>query len=447
MQTGCNGSNGINPINQNLPKGSSFVIATDAPLAAVTSFSVQVQGINAVDATGASTPLLTGTPTVDFARFNGLQTLLDMKAVPVGTYTSISVVLGPGTIGYLDTSGAGAPTIKTLAATYTQSTVTVPLATPLVIATAAAPVGLNVDFKLDKSIQVDATGQITGQVTPTLAITAVTTADAKAHVDEFDAAVVSVDTTAGSFVVQGPHGEQFTVVPNAQTDWDGKTTLATLAAGNIVEVAGVLDKTDETLDADEVELLSSTGFTANGQVTYVQPGTGAATSFDLYVRGVLPANTGLTLGQIAQVNLAGTEDFDIRWMHNRMAQFLFNPSGLVAGQSLSIGGPATGAANAQAVTVKRVVLRQWGFNGTVVAGSINTGKDTFQLQITGFAGVLIPQKVTVHIGGGTDYRDGWGKLSDLTDGATVRVVGLLLKDPTTGAPVLLARHLDDGKGI
>jgi len=446
FQAGCSNGSG-SMTNPNVVKGSSFVVGTDAPLAAVTSFSVQLEAVNAIDSTGKSVSLLTGTPTVDFARFNGLQTLLDMNDIPVGSYNSVSITLGAGSIGVLDTSGGGAPTIQTEPAMFTTSTVTVTLATPLVIAQAAEPVGLNLDFNLAKSIQVDSTGQITGQVTPTFEITTVTTSHPKAHIDVFEAAVVSVDAGTQSFVVQGPHGEQFTINTTAQTEWDGTATLADLTANSIVEVAGILDKADQTLDADEVAILTQTGFTASGQVTYAQPPTGTATSFDLYVRGLLPTNTGLTLGQIATVNVTGKEDFDIYWMHNPMSEFLFNASQLVPGQAVSIGGPATGAANPQAVTVKRVVLRQWGFSGTVVPGSIKPGKNTFQMQITGFAGVLVPQPVTVYLAGRSDFRFGWGHLGDLTDGAKVRVVGLLFKGSTAGAPVLLARHVDDGNGI
>ena len=129
-------------------------------------------------------------------------------------------------------------------------------------------------------------------------------------------------------------------------------------------------------------------------------------------------------------------------MHNPFTQFLFNSSGLVAGQSVAIGGPATGAANPNAVTVKRISLRNWGFNGTVVAGSQNTANGTFQMQITGFAGVLVPETVTVYLGNHCDFRYGMGAFSDLTDGAKIRVVGLLLKNPTNGQVVLLGRHVD-----
>ena len=158
-----------------------------------------------------------------------------------------------------------------------------------------------------------------------------------------------------------------------------------------MQVSGQLDPADQTLDADEVAVLSHKGFYASGQVTYVTPATGPATSFDLYVRGLLPTNTGFQLGQIAQVNLTGSENFSIYWMHNPLTQFLFNSSGMVAGQSVAIGGPATGAANPNAVTVKRVGCA----TGASTAPSSRAAKapanGTFQMQINGFAGVLIPE--------------------------------------------------------
>jgi hypothetical protein len=209
-----------------------------------------------------------------------------------------------------------------------------------------------------------------------------------------------------------------------------------------VQVSGTLDKADATVDADEVAILSQNGFFADGQVTYVQPASGAATSFDLYVRGLLPTTTGLSLGQIAQINLTGQENFFIYRMHNPLTQFLFNSSGLLAGQAVAIGGPASGATNPQAVSVKRVVLRHWGFNGTVVAGSLNPANSTFQMQINGFAGLLIPQTVTVYIANNSTYRNGLTGMSGVPASVNVRVVGLLLKDPASGQTVLLARYVD-----
>src|SRR5271154_2832484 len=128
LVAGCSsGSQSTPPTNSNVATGSSFVIGTDAPMASVTSFSVQIQSVEAMDADGKSASLVSGMPTVDFARYNGLQTLLDMNDVPADTYTSIAITLGPATLGYLDTSGSGAPTIQTEAATLTTPTINVTL--------------------------------------------------------------------------------------------------------------------------------------------------------------------------------------------------------------------------------------------------------------------------------------------------------------------------------
>lgn len=423
--------------------GSSFVVGTDAPMASVTSFSVQVQSISATDANNKTVQLLSGSPTVDFARFNGLQTLLDMNDVPVGTYSNVTVTLGTATIGYLDTSSAE-PAIKTMTATLTTNTVSATLAQPMVVTQAGAPVGLHLDFDLHKSIGVDSNGQITGTVTPTFNMNGVNNSDPGAYIDEFDAAVVSVNTNAQSFVIQGPHGRQFTVNVNGQTEWDGNATLSDLnPTSSIVAISGSLDRADATIDADEVAILSQNGFYAAGQVTYVTPASGAANSFDLYVRGTLPTDTGVSQGQIATVDLSGNENYSIYWMHGALAEFLFNQNLLLPGQHVAVGGPATGAANAQAVTVNRVVLRDWGFNGTVVPGSESASNDTFQIQVNGFAGVLIPQTVTVYITDRTTFRDGFNSLSDIGDNDNVRVVGLLLKDPTSGQSVIVGRYIDD----
>src|ERR1700683_4240160 len=126
---GCSGGASIGNTNtqSSSSNGSSFVIGTDAPMASVVSFSVPVQSVTATDSNNNTIQLVSGTPTVDFARFNGLQTLLDMNDVPAGTYTQIQVTFASATIGYLQT-GAGAPTIATMPATFTTSTVTQTLA-------------------------------------------------------------------------------------------------------------------------------------------------------------------------------------------------------------------------------------------------------------------------------------------------------------------------------
>ena len=422
--------------------GASFVVGTDAPMASVVSFSTQIS-ISATDSNGNTVQLTSGNPTVDFARFNGLQTLIDMNDVNAGTYSNVSITLSNATIGYLDTNSTP-PAIKTMAANLSSSTLTYTLANPMVVAQNGAPVGLHLDFNLRKSIQVDGNGQINGEVNPTFTVKAVNNSDNGAYIDEFDAAVVSVNAGAQTFTIQGPHGRQFTVNVSGQTEWDGNAQFSDLSANNtIVQISGSLDRADATIDADEIAILSQNGFYAGGQVTYVNPSSGPAGSFDLYVRGTLPTGTGVSVGQIATIDLSGSENYSIYWMHGPLAQFLFNQSGLLPGQHVSVGGPASGAANAGGVTIKRVVLRHWGFNGTVVPGSVNSTNNSFQMQVNGFAGQLIPQTVTVYIANNCEFRDGFSQLSDVSSATNVRVVGLLLKNPANGNTVLVGHYVDD----
>jgi hypothetical protein len=56
--------------------------------------------------------------------------------------------------------------------------------------------------------------------------------------------------------------------------------------------------------------------------------------------------------------------------------------------------------------------------------------------------LLVPQTVTVYTAPGTQWRDGLTGIGSLTGGANVRVVGLLIKDPTSGNTCLLAHYID-----
>ena len=304
------------------------------------------------------------------------------------------ITLSNGTIGYLDTSTTE-PTIKTMPANISPTSVTYTPPEPDdrgPVRCACRPAHGLQSAQIDRGVAAD---RSPGDVNPTFTVNGVNNNDKGAYIDEFDAAVVSSDAGKQTITIQGPHGRQFTVNVSGQTEWDGGAAFSDLTSSSIVQVSGSLDRADATIDADEIAILSDSGFYASGQVTYVNPSSGPATSFDLYVRGLLPTTTGLTLGQLATIDLSGNEKYSIYWMHGPLAQFLFNQSGLLPGQHIAVGGPASGATNACAVTVKRVVLRHWGFNGTVVPGSVNTGNNTFQMQVNGFAGLLVPQTVTV----------------------------------------------------
>jgi len=361
----------------------------------------------------------------------------------VGAYNQIVVTLGTAQIGYLAVTAGAPPSIQTMPATLTTNTITKTLKDPLVV-TAAEPIGVRMDFDLHKSIMVT-NGQVNGKVDPVFDITVVRPTAPGAFIDEFDTAVVGApDQGTQSFVVQGPHGRFWTIDVNSNTEWDGGAAFADLNNNTIVQISGTLEKATSTITADEITILSQTGFYAGGLATYVTEATSSpASSFDLYVRGLLPASgTGVALGQIATISLTGKEKFFVRWDRNPLTQFVFNSSALLPGQSIAVGGPATGAASSSAVAVKRINLRDWGYIGKVVKGSVKVGKDTFQMQVDGFAGQLIPQTVTVYLTDRSLFRFGYTGIHELEGGDQVRVVGLLLKNPVNGEAVLVGHYVD-----
>ncbi len=452
---GCGGGNTTTPMLQN-QSGTVFVSGGDAPLAGVVSFKVVVSGISV--AQGSSTPITVtnGPQTVDFARLNGLHTLVDLNTIPAGTYDTVIVALATPEIDYLNvtnpqTTPPTRPTISSLTpttippATLSNSTVMISLSSPLVV-NSGDVIGLGFEFDIRKSLILDMNGQITGVVDPMINVNVITPSDADAYIDEFIAGVTTINAGGNSFTIQGPHGHPFTVNVNDQTEWEGGETINALTTTSIVMISGTLDKTAGTFDADTVAILSQDSFYAGGLITYVDPPTGTAQDFDLYVRDVLPAGTGFTSGQISTIDLTGNEKYFIYWMHNvfvssRWSNSFFNSSLLVPGQHVSIGGPFTNGA----VTVKRVVLRHEGHTGTLVANSANTGTSTFQFNSNGLAGILFNGPVTVYVTPFTKFGGGLTSLEDLTNNPTnpLRVVGVVLKDPISGQPVVVARSVTE----
>ena len=450
---GCGAGNMNTPVMQN-QSGTVFVSGGDAPLQGVVSFKVVVSGISVAQGSGTPVTVTTGPQTVDFAKLNGLHTLLDLNTIPAGTYDTVIVTLASPEIDYLNvtnpqTSPPTRPTVSSLTSTTTppatlsMSTVPISLSNPLVV-NSGDVIGLGFEFDIRKSLAVDMNGQITGVVNPTLNVKAITPSDADAYIDEFIAGVTTINAGGNTFTIQGPHGHAFTVDVNDQTEWEGSETINDLTASSIVSISGTLDRTDGTFLADTVAILSQDKFYAGGLITYVDPPTGTAQDFDLYVRDVLPSGTGFHSGQISTIDLTGNEKYFVYWMHNvfvnsKFSNIFFNASLLVPGQHVSIGGPFTSGT----VTVKRVVLRHEGHTGTLVSGSANVGTSTFQFHSNGLAGILFNGPVTVYVTPFTRFGGGLTSLEDLTSNPTnpLRVIGIVLKDPISGQPVFVARSV------
>jgi len=449
VASGC-GSSAMSTATQS-GGGPVFVVGTDAPssIPSIVGVPMQIETIVLTNGSTMSNNLLAAATTVDFARYDGLQGFVDMNDVQPGTYTGVTITLGTASINYL--SPGTPPTINNETATLSTSSVSIPLPHSLTVSqTGGVPVGLRIDLDLRQSIETSG-GVPTGTIDPTFDVSAVARTDTWAHIDEFIGSVTTPPSsaTATSFVITGPHGEAFTINTTSSTEWDGGATESQLISDGsnaVVAVAGQFDPADQTLDADEIAIITDTGFYAGGLITYVTPSSGQATNMQFYVRGVLPSGLSeVPLGGLADVSITGNEKYGIYWMHNAFTNLLFNADAMTPGQEITLGGADP---TASPFDVKRIHLRNWGYIGTVVAGSESPGANavgtngSFTMKVTGFAGQVIPSNVTVYLGPQCDFRYGFGSFGDVTDSTTVRVVGILLKNQSNGNLVLLARHID-----
>jgi hypothetical protein len=330
---GGGSSSGTQPSQQ---MGSMFTIGTDSPtLPSVVSVQVQITSITLTDGT-TTVNLLNGPQTVDFAKLNGLRSLLDLEDVPAGTYTSANITVGTVVIQYLDTTQSP-PALNTINAMVSPVTVTQPLKTPFVLADNDL-VGFFMDLDLRQSIQTDANGNVTGNFTPTFDVKGLSVDDADAQIDCFYAGVVSVNPAGNQFVIQGPRGRQYTVDTTSSTNFDSSELPPSFDTNTIVEVSGTLNRVTRDITATEVEVVSKDHFFLEGLDTFVQSSNGEATGLNIYARAELPDLAGYPLGQIDTISLTGSEKYMIADLHIPLTSLLFGPASQLAGQRVLFGG-------------------------------------------------------------------------------------------------------------
>jgi hypothetical protein len=437
------GMNATPPASQ-AQSASIFSVGTDAPLPNVVSCEVTVTGVTVFNGT-TNVSVLNTPQVVDFAQLSGLHQLLDLSAVPPGTYTSATITLSAPVIGFIDTS-VSPPVINTINGTLMPTTATSTFVQPFVLMSGDL-VGLRMDFDLRQSLQTDGTGQVTGVVNPTFNMKLLDAMDANVSIDDFHGGVVGV-TGANSFTMQGPAGRQWNVTTSDTTIMDDPSIpTGSFTTDTIVEVSGQLDPVTHDIDASEIEVLSNDGFYLGGLFTSIRPPSGPATQADLYVRAELPDIAGITDGQIFTLDLNGSEQYKIAHADPAITALIFNNSALTAGQRVGVGGKLVTANGVADLTVHRVVLKRQGQAGTWVPGSTiitSNNAGSFELTDNWTAGVLLPEPLNVITTNNTNFVNLSG-LSGLTGSApiSIGVVGLILINPATSQPVMVARRVEE----
>ncbi len=420
--------------------GTVFVTGTDAPIPSVLAFQITINSLTLSDANGSVSVLSTPTP-VEFSRLLGLRTLLALNSVPEGHYTSATISLQDPVISYLDLGTTPASVSVVPNASLTQSAITVNLS-PALNVNHGGLAGLHLDFRLRESLELDGNGQITGVVTPVIRVRAIRPEDSEGFIDELRGGLVSVNVAGSSFVMQRPGGRQITVVVNAQTEFEGTDSLASLATPSVIEVSGRV-QADGSLLARNVEVLTTERAFAAGLVLNTEPAVGPANSVTLLVREELPDLEGIAVGRPSNLAINDSTVFRIHHLDLPVADLLFNRSSLVLGQRVAVGGLIDSTQNPPALDTRRAILHRQGLEGMAVEGSVQVeegNRGSFLLANHGFFGYLFAGPLRIRSTERTDYVNLAG-LSAIEPSMRLRVVGLVLRDGN-GNPLLLAGRIE-----
>ena len=339
---GCGGG-GPGSFSTNPQAAAVYVTGEDAPLSSVVSLNLT---INSITLTGQSnSPQLVASPiTVDFARLVGLRTPLAFKAVPPDTYSSATFVLASPVIDYIST--VSPPQVTTLNGTFSSPTstapqttsVTVNFPTPMVVG-ANGLAGLHTEFDIRQSLAVDGTGQITGLITPVMFIQAVKAIDPEGQITDLTGTIVSVNVPGNSFVLQGPFGHQFTVDVSGATIFNQGFSLASLpTSGGFVALQGTVQQ-DGSILASDVEFITTDLAFVSGRILAINPASGPVQTVTLWV-GETGGGTSSLVDTVQTIDVSAVSTYDICFFNNSWfsPNNLFGNSSMLVGQRIFIGG-------------------------------------------------------------------------------------------------------------
>jgi len=442
---GCGGgSSGSNSLTTSQSQAPVFVTGEDAPVSSVVAFNITIDKITLNNNSATVTALSTPTA-VDFGRLVGLRSLLGFNMIAPGTYTSATITFEGSNpapvVDYVDLTTTP-PSLGKATGTLSSTTVTVsfPSGQPLVV-TSNGLAGLHMDFDLRKSLAIDGSGNLiitNGQiaVTPVMDIMAVSASDDLGQITDFLGNVVSVNSSANTFVMQGPYGFQETIDVNSSTQYNSGNSLSTLVANGIVSVEGTV-QADGSILASSVELITTDQAFISGRILAITPGP----IVTMFVGEELGTSATIPVDSIYTVDLTQVSQYSICFIDNWFTNELFSSTSLVVGQRIFVGGTY----QSNAFTPDMVSLRRQGVVGSLVANSVNItngNQGNFQMQNDAlmsysaggpFSVYTVDKTVFVNING----------LSGLQAAGATNLLsrGLVLYDPITQKPIVWAHRV------
>ena len=416
----------------------AILTVTDAPLGNILSAMVTVSSVT-VNPSGSGTPvsLLTSPTTVELSGLNGIQEPLEIGALPMGTYSSISVAISGVSVTYVDSTGK---TI-TASATVASPTVNIPL-NPALSVSSTAGVDLHLAVDLGSSFSISGS-TVTFAPVVTAAYGQIDSEDQGQRLIHVSGPLVSISST--SLVVQSADsGRQFTFTVNSSTHFPNSMNATSIPAGTIVQVKGeaqpdgtflalsVAIESGEANDGQDGEQSGDQDENQNnggkGIVTAVTESNGVLTSFTFVPRedfGDVNSSSPLT----AMVSSTTAFVVPTDALSAGVPANSFTAASLFAGESVFVTGAMTtmGTLNATQVT-----LSGEGTKGVLTAMPQGSGSDlnfTITLPsmsfLTTYTGMTSLNVVTNQA---TDFGDGLTAATLAADpaGTSLEVHGYLI---------------------
>ena len=349
-----------------LAKTTVPVLVTDAPSDQLLTFSLTLNSIVLTDTAGKTASILPTPTTIEACHLNGVEEALVTASIPQDTYASAAITYSSPEITYIDAVGQKVQVSPALSTTSYSTT----FAAPITISSTSS--SLLVDLLVDKSVTISGSAVT---VAPVFNITNIVPTSSSGsdghHQDGGDThqfgAVVSM--TASSLTIQPPSGAAVTLTANSATVFQGGSSLASLAAGNLVEVDFTVQP-DGSLLATRVQLEDSAEGTHHadlltGPVTLINKGTGFQITLSQCLGSDLSSST---VGNSYTITISSSTIFAPTPQFQNLTGLPFTPSftaaNLTGGQRVAVAASSISGTN---VTASTVYLIPQTLDGTVTA--------------------------------------------------------------------------------
>ncbi|MGE5327136.1 MAG: DUF5666 domain-containing protein [Deltaproteobacteria bacterium] len=441
----------MNSTLQTTSTGSAPLSLTmgDTPPAGVTvlSFEIKVTAAS-MNSSGRSVSLLPRGPVeVEVENLQVEKAFLGSRSVPAGTYTSLDVTFANPQMTIMNDSGAaigscanGAvcrlePPLNPSMVSYSNAPF------PLTVMD-GQPVGLQLDFNLNQSIQSDLS------VTPVISFKQLQrhrdegeNEDEMEGIDDVSGKITAVDSAHNTITLADNHsGQTFTITVNNNTAFRGfmeegmANAFSSLAVGQVVEVDLILTP-DGTFVARNVTLKvrdDQQEGELGGKVVAVD----SPTEFKVVVLE-RSGEDGIAFGSVVTVTIADGATFRIDADGiNLPSSVMFQSSAdLVVGQRVQLDVPP--ASTGTSVTTTSVTLHR----SQVTANVAGVSDPNFTLNnLPGIFGAANPPitQIDVQTSSQTQFENVTG-VSGLASGDKVSARGLLFR--TAGNPLMIADHV------